>query len=96
MRLVRLGLNTLDLSPTRMIGPPPIGDSAKLREFSKQINRAVLGTLFSLQAAMAPINPISSARVRSTPTFAVVLRDLKISSVDSAAATAATSSQAGA
>jgi len=59
MRLVSEGLKTLMRSPTRRMGPPPMGDSGKLREFSRQMRRAVLGTLRLRQAARVPIKPTS-------------------------------------
>ena len=60
---VSSGPNTLVLSPTRRIGPPPIGDSEKLLDVSRQSNRDVFGTVLFLAAAIAPTNPISSARL---------------------------------
>jgi hypothetical protein len=78
------------------MGPPPIGDSEKLREFSRQISRDRLATVCRLQAAMAPMKPTSSARVSSTPMPAPERWFRSTSNADSAAATPARSSQAGA
>jgi hypothetical protein len=49
-----------------------------------------------LQAAIAPMKPISSARVSSTPKLAPSRRFRSTSNADSAAATPARSSHAGA
>ncbi len=58
---------TVEASPTRTTGPPPIGDSGKLRDVSMESTLAPSGTVPSLAAAIAPMNPSSSARVRRTP-----------------------------
>ena len=66
--LVNSGPNTLVLSPTLRIGPPPIGDSGNDRDVSRQSKRDDAGTDRFFAAAIAPTNPISSARVSNTPT----------------------------
>ena len=82
------------------MGPPPIGLSAKLREFSRQTSREDLGTSpprprVALRAtSIAPRNPTSSATVNSSPTCSQPRRVRMESKASSAAATAARSSQA--
>lgn len=77
------------------MGPAPMGDSGKVREFSRAMIRAFMGMNLLSEARMAPTNPTSSARVKRIRTSPAAL-DLRNSSMAaSAAAAAARSSQAG-
>ena len=75
-----------------------MGESAKLRLFSRAITRAPAGMVPCLHAAIAPMKPISSARVKSRRTSSVgapPARSVRsASNAESAAAAAAKSSQA--
>ena len=56
-RLVNSGLKTDEASPTRTIGPSPMGESSKLRDISTQMRRASCGNDPLVQAAIAPTKP---------------------------------------
>ncbi len=94
MRFVSSGVKTEMRSPTRTIGPPPIGLSANERLFSRQTSRVPFGIVPLRAAPMVPMKPISSALVKSRPTWASDGSLPKRSIAAIAAASAARSSHA--
>ncbi len=97
MVLSNSGLKMLEASPTRMMAPAPWGESIILFEFSNASIRAFEGMIPDWQAPMAPMNPTSSASVKSRRTSgAGFVLPVTCSKSASATATAARSSHPGA